>query len=284
MEMKEEKQVQKELTEDENEVFPYSKLEREEDILELLCLWERQKLPLDVRIISEHFGMEKKDILICLKQMYEYRYVEKPRANREVVLTPYGRSVGNEHIYRHTSISQHLQFIGVHEKVAEQDACRIEHVMSEESVRAVCQFANYENMYYERRIRNSELADRYEPGVYTFIMQMYSLEQSHPRRLAKEYNNYSRDILLRIKDNRGYFELKRKKEVAGKPMWYQNTTNEWVQAELGEYGEMIPASMFEFVIKPNDRVMEGTILITFMNDKDGEPDRWSCEQLEIEIW
>lgn len=158
---------EKQMTENEQELIPYSKLEREEDILELLCQWENQKIPLDVMTISEYFGMEKKEILICLKRMYEYRYIEKPRANREVVLTPYGRSVGNDYIYRHTSISQHLQFIGVNETIAEQDACRIEHVMSEESVRAVCQFANYENMYYERRIRNSELTDRYLPGVYT---------------------------------------------------------------------------------------------------------------------
>ena len=115
-------------------------------------------------------------------------------------------------------------------------------------------------------------------------MQMYSMELCHPRRLAKEYKSYSRDIILEIDENRGFFELKRTKMFPKKPLWYQDIKNEWVQAERGEYGERIPASMFEFVIKPNDRVMEGTILITFMNEKDGEPDRWSCEQLEVEIW
>lgn len=87
---------EKQMTENEQELIPYSRMEREEDILELLCQWENQKIPLDVTNISEHFEIEKKDILICLKRMYEYRYIEKPRANREVVLTPYGRSVGND--------------------------------------------------------------------------------------------------------------------------------------------------------------------------------------------
>ena len=128
------------------------------------------------------------------------------------------------------------------------------------------------------------MTDRYLPGVYTFVMQMYSMELCHPRRLAKEYKSYSRDIFLEINESRGFFELKRTKAFPKKPLWYQNTRNEWVRAECGKYGERIPASMFEFVIKPNDRVMEGTILITFMNEKDGEPDRWGCEQLEVEIW
>ena len=62
---------EKQMTENEQELIPYSKLEREEDILELLCQWENQKIPLDVMTISEYFGMEKKEILICLKRMYE---------------------------------------------------------------------------------------------------------------------------------------------------------------------------------------------------------------------
>lgn len=272
------------MLENEIELFPYSTLEREEDILELLCLWENQKLPLDITNIGEHFGLENKDVMLCLKRMAEYRYIEKPRANKPIILTPYGRSVGNDHIYRHDSISQHLQFIGVQEKIAKQDACRIEHVMSEESVRAVCQFVNYENMYYERRIRNSELTDRYDPGVYTFVMQMYSLEQCHPRRMAKAYANYSRNIFLEISENRGIFELQRTNTFPLKPLWYKDVKNEWIQAERGKHGERIPASMFEFVIKPNDRVIEGTILIAFMNNADKAPDRWHCEQLEVEIW
>lgn len=272
------------MLENNNEAFPYSKLEQEEDILELLCIWEKQKIPLDITAMSRHFEMEKKDILICLKRLYAYGYVEKPRLNREVVLTSYGRSVGNEHIYRHNSISQHLQLIGVQEVIAEQDACRIEHVMSEDSIRAICQFTNYENLYYERRIRHSELTDRYTPGVYTFVMQIYRMDQCHPRRLAKEYENYSRDIFLEIGENRSYFELKQTKDFFPKPLWYCDAKDEWVKAECGIHGERIPVSLFEFAIKPNDRVIEGSILIAFMNDNDEAPDRWHCEQLEVEIW
>ena len=34
---------EKQMTENEQELIPYSKLEREEDILELLCQWENQQ-------------------------------------------------------------------------------------------------------------------------------------------------------------------------------------------------------------------------------------------------
>lgn len=134
-----------------------------------------------------------------LKRMQQHHYIEAVVPGEEIRLTDYGFSVGNNYIYRHNSISQMLQLIGVNEKIADEDACRIEHVMTDESGRAICQFINYENMYYERRIKNTDLTDRYEPGAYRFLMQMYSLEQRCPRRLKDEYGCcYDRDIRLEI--------------------------------------------------------------------------------------
>ena len=127
--------------------FPHSKLEKEEDILEQLCIWKTQNISLDLERICQHFRMEKRDIVVCLKRMQKEGYLEKLIAGQEIQLTDYGLSVGNDCIYRHNSISQMLQFIGVNEKTADQDACRIEHIVTDESTRAICQFINYENMY-----------------------------------------------------------------------------------------------------------------------------------------
>lgn len=45
-----------------------------------------------------------------------------------------------------------------------------------------------------------------------------------------------------------------------------------------------PANIFEFIVKPNDRIIEGNLLIAFMNEKKNEPEVWECAQLEVEIW
>ena len=210
-------------------------------------------------------------------------YLEKLIAGQEIQLTDYGLSVGNDCIYRHNSISQMLQFIGVNEKTADQDACRIEHIVTDESTRAICQFINYENMYYERRIRNSELTDRYEKGNYIFSMQMYSLEQRCPRKLKKEYHCYSRNVILEI-TKKGYFKLQKVSSLGNKRLWYKNYDKQWVLAEQGAQGEQIPSRVFEFIIKPNDRVIEGKLLIAFMPENQTEPEVWDCGQLEVEIW
>lgn len=271
----------------ENHNLLHSQLENEEDILEQLCLWEKKDVSSTVERLCAHFGMERQNMISYLDDMCHHDYIEsvnwEQTENQQISLTAYGRVIGNNYIYRHNSISQMLQFIGVQEKIADQDACRIEHIVTDESTRAICQFINYENRYYERRIRNSELTDRYEMGKYNFLMQMYSLEQRCPRRLKDEYNRYSREIILDVSD-RSYVELKRNGQILSKKLWYKGRDMQWTRADMGEYGERIPASAFEFVVKPNDRIIEGSLLIAFLNDHQEEPEIWDCGQLEVEIW
>lgn len=263
--------------------LPHSSLEKEEDILEQICLWNNQGIPLDEEKLSRHFSMEPEKLSAYLRRLQQHNYIEPLLPGEEIRLTDYGLSVGNNYIYRHNSISQMLQFIGVNEKIADEDACRIEHIMTDESARAICQFINYENMYYERKIKKSDLTDRYEPGTYSFIMQMYSLEQRCPRRLKEEYDQYSRDLILRISE-KGWFELNKTGSIGRKKLWYQSIGRQWVQAESGSKGERIPANAFTFTVKPNDRVMEGNLLIAFMEEGQETPEVWDCGQLEVEVW
>ena len=81
--------------------FPHSKSEKEEDILEQLCIWKTQNISLDLERICQHFRMEKRDIVVCLKRMQKEGYLEKIIAGQEIQLTDYGLSVGNDYIYRH---------------------------------------------------------------------------------------------------------------------------------------------------------------------------------------
>ena len=107
------------------ELSPYSRVELEADILEFLCLRERQNQPITEVGICLQFKIAKKTLSGILKQMLDKGYLE-----------PYRRG-GAVHLTRHHSISQFLQFIGVPEQTANQDACRAEHVLADETVQAL---------------------------------------------------------------------------------------------------------------------------------------------------
>ena len=265
---------------------PCSKSELEADILEYLCLQNKKKIPVTEVNICQHFHMLKKSLTAILKQMLEKGYIDPYEKNGVIELTPYGIREGNEYLYRHYSISQFLQFIGVAEKTADQDACRAEHILTDETVQALCSYVNSDNQHYERKIRNSDLIDRYAPGTSEGMMEIYSMEQCRPRKFCEENADYTGTILLEI-NQEGWFELQREGKAGKKTLWYKNADGaegvEWVKADHGKQGERIPVNAFEFVLKANEVLMEGHLLVAF-TEGDEQPNLWNSGQLEVELW
>lgn len=268
------------------ELSPYSKAELEADILEFLCLQNKKNIPVTELQISQHFGVIKKTLTAILKQMLEKGYIYPYQKNEVIQLTPYGIREGNEYLYRHHSISQFLQFIGVGEDTADQDACRAEHILTDETVQALCRFVNDDNQHYERKTRNSDLTDRYAPGVYEGMMQIYSMEQCRPRKFQEENALYTGRIFLEI-TREGWLELEYAKEKYQKKLWYKNSDSReelaWTEAVHGEKGERIPANAFEFVLKANEVLREGHLLIAFTEGNE-KPNMWNSAQLEVVLW
>ena len=58
-----------------------------------------------------------------------------------ITLTQSGREVAEKIVERHTLISSFLVSLGVNETTASEDACKIEHVISDESFNAIKQYA-----------------------------------------------------------------------------------------------------------------------------------------------
>lgn len=123
-----------------------------------------------------------------------------------VCLTELGRIRGEECRHRHETFTQLLEYVGVESRIAEEDACRMEHVVSDETVQQICNFVNYGSTF-EHALRNTDLRYRYEPGEYSFLMGIYYMEKTCPRRLAGEFKNYKEQIRLHVKKEDSYFEL-----------------------------------------------------------------------------
>ena len=54
-----------------------------------------------------------------------------------ITLSSIGKEIAETMYERHTMLSQWLMYLGVDEQTAVEDACRIEHVVSAESFRAI---------------------------------------------------------------------------------------------------------------------------------------------------
>jgi Mn-dependent DtxR family transcriptional regulator len=88
-----------------------------------------------IDIVNE-LGYSKPSISVAMKNLRENGCIEMD-SDGYIRLTEKGAAVAEKMYERHTLFSRWLVSLGVDEKIAGEDACRIEHVISEESFAAI---------------------------------------------------------------------------------------------------------------------------------------------------
>ena len=112
--------------------------ESAENYLETILILSQRKGKGEVRSIDivNELEFSKPSVSVAMKNLREngYKTVDKDGYIR---LTDKGLEIAEKMYERHTLLSQWLIKLGVDEKVAVEDACRMEHVISAESFAAI---------------------------------------------------------------------------------------------------------------------------------------------------
>ena len=273
--------------------LPSSRREIEEDMLEQICLIANAGAEITVEKLCDRMDMSKREVTFYLKQLKTHGYVVREKdtytglqgkeAESGIFLTELGKITGEEFQYRHEILRQFLQFVGVSEEKAEEDACRMEHVISEETVQQICNFVDYGDTF-ERILKQSDLRSWYRPGSYQFLMGIYQIEKTYPRRFAREFKRFSENIRLHVTEDESSFELiKRESEASAQNLWYKDPEQGWIQAEERMENPRIPSGAFKFLTRCQDPIIEGVALIAFTR-KGEKPVDWNSRELDVHIW
>lgn len=111
-------------------------LESAENYLEtILILQKRNGAVRSIDIVNE-LDYTKPSVSIAMKNLRENGFIEVDSGGF-ITLLESGRKIAEKMYERHTFISDWLISLGVNPAVAVDDACRIEHVISEESFKAI---------------------------------------------------------------------------------------------------------------------------------------------------
>ncbi len=86
--------------------------------------------------VAEHMGYSKPSVSRAMGLLKQGGYVVVDD-DGFLVLTEEGRSVAEKIFARHTVVSKLLVSLGVSEETAAEDACKIEHVISDETFDAI---------------------------------------------------------------------------------------------------------------------------------------------------
>ena len=86
--------------------------------------------------VCEHLGYSKPSVSRAMSLLKKGGFVEAD-TNGYLTLTDAGREIAEKMYQRHTVLSEFLISLGVDEKTACEDACKIEHHISDESFSAI---------------------------------------------------------------------------------------------------------------------------------------------------
>lgn len=115
-----------------------------EDYLEALLMLEEKGLPLEVTEVSSLLGVSKPASTQMMDELKSLAYINKEKYG-PIILTEAGRKIAESTLHRHETLKTFLVKIGVSSITAEKDCCQIEHVISEETFKAIESFVDNKN-------------------------------------------------------------------------------------------------------------------------------------------
>jgi Mn-dependent DtxR family transcriptional regulator len=87
--------------------------------------------------IAEELGVTKPSVTYSTKRLRENGYITMDEDNL-ITLTVSGMEIASRMYKRHKLLTEFLVALGVDEKAAREDACKIEHDVSEQTFEAIC--------------------------------------------------------------------------------------------------------------------------------------------------
>lgn len=115
--------------------------ESKEDYLErILMISEKREYVRAIDIVNS-MGFSKPSVSIALKKLKAAGYINISE-HGHIVLTPDGYEIAANVYEKHKTLTSLLMILGVDEELAREDACKIEHDISDETFDKIKKFVN----------------------------------------------------------------------------------------------------------------------------------------------
>lgn len=115
-------------------------LRASEDYLETMLMMKEKHGYIRSIDIAEYLGVTKPSVSYATKRLRESGYITMDKEGL-ITLTDAGMAIAASMLDRHHTLTRFLITLGVDPKVAEEDACKIEHDISDETFAAICAHA-----------------------------------------------------------------------------------------------------------------------------------------------
>lgn len=107
-----------------------------EDYLEMILMLNEKKGYARSTDIANALSVTKASVSVAMKKLRENGYIMMNEENY-ITLTESGKEIAQHMYERHRALTVFLMLLGVDEKTAREDACKMEHDISDETFEAI---------------------------------------------------------------------------------------------------------------------------------------------------
>ena len=115
-------------------------LKASEDYLETMLMMQTKHGYVRSVDVAEHLGVTKPSVTYATKRLRENGYIEMDKDGL-ITLTDAGMQIAAKMLQRHHTLTNFLVDLGVDPETAEEDACKMEHDISDQTFHAICDHA-----------------------------------------------------------------------------------------------------------------------------------------------
>ncbi len=108
-----------------------------EDYLEAMLIMKEKHGFIRSIDVAEHIGVTKPSVSYATKRLRENGYITMDSTGL-ITLTDSGMEIAQRMYERHKLLADFFIYIGVDEKTAREDACKVEHDLSDKTFNAIC--------------------------------------------------------------------------------------------------------------------------------------------------
>lgn len=120
--------------------------ESAENYVEAVLILEKKNERVHSVDIAKYLKVSKPSVSYAIRNLSEAGYLYMDEDNeKQIKLTDKGRALAERMYERHLFFSRWLESLGIDEKTAAEEACRIEHVLSRKSFDAIRTFVTQKN-------------------------------------------------------------------------------------------------------------------------------------------
>lgn len=107
-----------------------------EDYLESILIISKRKGSVRSIDIANELGFSKPSVSVAMKHLRENGYIHMDEGGF-ITLTDAGFEIADKIYERHCIVSEYFVLLGVDPETAAKDACKIEHILSNDSFQAI---------------------------------------------------------------------------------------------------------------------------------------------------